>query len=107
VASGSSIGASYQRLPMVASPCTANKDLSALSSPWKFAARAVPAKEGVHKLPFEDHKVVRLLSANHASLMLKDAIPTPCRSSCGGAKARMLVGLFSRSFPPTRWLGAW
>jgi integrase len=71
---------------------TANKDISALSSMWKFAARralvesnpwqgqSLPkgATEGVggsvHKLPFEDHEVARLLTSNHASPMLRDAV---------------------------------
>jgi integrase len=71
---------------------TANKDISALSSLWKFAARralveanpwqgqSLPkvstdgANGTVHKLPFEDHEVARLLTSNHASPMLRDAI---------------------------------
>jgi integrase len=71
---------------------TANKDISALSSLWKFAARralveanpwqgqSLPkvstegANGSVHKLPFEDHEVARLLTSNHASPMLRDAI---------------------------------
>jgi integrase len=72
-------------------PKTANKDISALSSLWKFASRralvesnpwqgqslpknAQGAAEGIHKVPFEDTEVARLLSANHASPMLRDAI---------------------------------
>jgi integrase len=69
---------------------TANKDISALSSLWKFAARralvdSIPwagqslmatngGSERIHKLPFEDSEVARLLSANHASPVLKDAM---------------------------------
>jgi integrase len=160
-------------------PKTANKDISALSSLWKFAMRralvdSIPwagqsltatngGAERIHKLPFEDHEVARLLRAsserlpaNHLkpSPMLKDAItilalsgmrveelarmkvadlrdslapcptstsraarpqpraasspsiPTPCRSSCGGAKARMLVSLFSRSLPLHQMAGS-
>ena len=80
-------------------PKTANKDISALSSLWKFAMRralvdSIPwarqsltatngGSERIHKLPFEDHEVARLLRAsgerlpaNHVrpSPMLKDAI---------------------------------
>jgi site-specific recombinase XerD len=71
-------------------PRTANKDLSALSSLWKFAARralvdanpwqgqSLPKEkgttEGTQKLPFEDYEVARLLTSNHASPMLRDAV---------------------------------
>jgi integrase len=71
-------------------PKTANKDISALSSLWKFAARrslvdSIPWQGqslpkngadggGIHKLPFEDTEVARLLTSNHASPVLKDAI---------------------------------
>ena len=71
---------------------TANKDISALSSLWKFAARralveanpwqgqSLPkvstegASGSVHKLPFEDAEVARFRPSNHASPTLRDAI---------------------------------
>ena len=71
-------------------PRTANKDISALGSLWKFAARralvevnpwqgqSLPkekgAPEGAQKVPFEDTEVARLLTSNHASPMLRDAV---------------------------------
>jgi integrase len=72
-------------------PRTANKDVSALSSLWKFAVRRdmmevnpwqgqrLPKSGGanggsIHKLPFEDAEVARLLTSNHSSPMLRDAI---------------------------------
>jgi integrase len=69
---------------------TSNKDLSALSSMWKFAARralvevnpwqgqSLPKEKGagagVQKLPFEDSEVAALVGA--ASPMLRDAVTT-------------------------------
>jgi hypothetical protein len=74
-------------------PKTANKDISALSSLWKFAMRralvdSIPwagqsliasngGSERIHKLPFEDHEVARLLRASSERLPANHLKPTP------------------------------
>ena len=71
-------------------PKTANKDISALSSLWKFAERrglvednpwrgqslpkAKAAAEGTQKRPYTDDEVAKLLASGDASPMLKDAM---------------------------------
>jgi integrase len=74
-------------------PKTANKDISALSSLWKFAMRralvdSIPwagqsltatngGSERIHKLPFEDHEVATLLRASSERLPADHTRPTP------------------------------
>jgi integrase len=90
-------------------PKTANKDISALSSLWKFAERralvednpwrgqslpkAKAAAEGTQKRPYTDEELAALLASEHASPMLKDAMTLLALSGMRVEElARMKVG---------------
>ena len=90
-------------------PRTANKDLSVLSGLWKHAERkalvennpwrgqSLPetssATRGAHKRPLTDSELATLLSSEHASPLLKDAITILALSGMRTEElARMKVG---------------
>jgi integrase len=90
-------------------PKTANKDISALSSLWKFAERrglvednpwrgqslpkAKAAADGTQKRPYTDRELAALLSSEHASPSLRDAMTLLALSGMRVEElARMKVG---------------
>jgi hypothetical protein len=90
-------------------PKTANKDISALSSLWKFAERralvednpwrgqslpkATATAEGTQKRPYTDAELASLLASEHASPMLRDAMTLLALSGMRVEElARMKVG---------------
>ena len=90
-------------------PKTANKDVSALSSLWKFAERrslvednpwrgqslpkAKAAAEGTQKRPYTDPELATLLTSPHASQSLRDAMTILALSGMRVEElARMRVG---------------
>lgn len=90
-------------------PKTANKDISALSSLWKFAERralvevnpwqgqslpkAKAAATGTQKRPYTDDELAKLLASGDASPMLKDAMTLLALSGMRVEElARMRVG---------------
>ena len=89
-------------------PRTANKDLSILSGLWKHAERKALVTENpwrgqslaetnttgsAHKRPLSDTEVATLLTAEHASPLLKDAMTLLCLSAMRTEElARLRIG---------------